>query len=147
MYLSAIPVEVPIMTKTSTSEDHTPTEKGIDPARQWWAEAVRRPRYGDARATVTPPGAEEHEYLLSVVLPADDLDDAEETARYAINIARQLVTLAADPRSPEALAALRLLLSPDGPQASHSQASWYKVRCWIDEVRATRGQVVPSLHL
>ncbi|KDN80483.1 hypothetical protein [Kitasatospora cheerisanensis] len=148
--LPALPADVPIVDVRATSNDTeptTPAQAGIDTDRQWWVEAVRRPRFGDARVTVTPPGWGEYEHLLSVVLPADDADDVQATADYAVNIARQLVTLSADTRDAAALAALRELLGPDGPQAGQSSTAWFKVIGWLNEVRATRGRTIPVLDL
>ncbi|MEW1679278.1 hypothetical protein AB0O47_39425, partial [Streptomyces noursei] len=123
----------------------TPQDEGIDPARQWWATTTHRPHYGDAIATVTAPGSEDFAHLLTVILPAADLDAAEDVAHYAIKITRQLVTLTADLDDAEALATLRELLGPDGPHGPHSQLewdknhdlAWDKIHDWIARVRVS----------
>lgn len=134
--LPAIPETVPVVTTTSNSEDNGPEYYGIDPARQWWCETVLRPRFGDARASVLAPGAgATGEPLVSVTLPADDLDDAEETARYATDVARQLVRLLTDDDA--AMEQLKNLLAPSGPMGGTSSAAWHKVLGWLRETRQT----------
>ncbi|MEV4078934.1 hypothetical protein AB0J43_01405 [Nonomuraea fuscirosea] len=132
-----IPDEVPILTGTSNSQEIFPEDHGIDVTTQWWCEAIRRPRYGNAIAFVRGPGGPRHDSFLTLTLPADDLDDAERTGRYAINIARQLVRVVADPDDRQAWDGLKELLAPTGPMGGTSQRAWFLIRQWLPTARSS----------
>ncbi|MEV0236854.1 hypothetical protein [Nonomuraea sp. NPDC050786] len=143
-----IPEEVRILTGTSNSDEITPEDHGIDSATEWWCEAIRRPRYGDAVAWVRGPGGRRYDSFLMVTLPANDLDDAERTGRYAIEVARHLARVIADPDDRQAWDTLQELLSPDGPMGGSSKRAWHRIHQWLPNARrATSMLDMPSVDI
>lgn len=142
--LPSMPETVPVITETSHSHHHGPEHHGIDPATQWWCLSVRRPGRGDAQASVMPPGAAAHRHpavpislhepLLTVTLPADDQDDTEGAAHYAISVARQMVAYLSGEAG--AWEELERLLGPDGPMGGTSSAALARLGEWRDLRRA-----------
>lgn len=134
-HLPPLPENVPVLVESSFSNNYGPEHHGIDTATQWWCEAVHRPRSNDCIARVTQPGAEPYTPLVTISLPADDLDDTESAGRYAVNVTRWLVELANDRDNTVALAELKILLSSSGPMADASSPVWHRVLQWLTDVR------------
>ncbi|MCX4605446.1 hypothetical protein OG402_33815 [Streptomyces anulatus] len=148
MQLPPVPTDIPVLVESSFSANYGPEHHGVDVAAQWWCEATRRPRRGDAVAAVSAPGAGQARPLLQLTLNADDLDEAEAVGHYAIRIARPLTRLVADGDDGAALGELKGLLSSAGPLGGGSSAAWHRVNEWLPAARAAaRVQDIPELEL
>lgn len=146
--LPPIPSDVPTLIESSFSHDQGPAHHGIDIAAQWWCEATRRPRFGDAIGSVFPPGADLYKPLLNLTLCADDLDETEAVGHYAIRITRPLTRLIADRDDAGAREELKALLAPSGPMGNQSQGAWHRLLEWLPVAAAcsTVGDI-PALEL
>jgi hypothetical protein len=145
--LGPIPAAAPILTTTSHDDPVDPRTAGINPATQWWADACHRPRLRNARVVITPPGAQPGGDFLTLTLPADDIKDTEAAARYALDIARQLIQLATDTDDDAPMARLKELLSSDGPMGGQSRAAWHQVLGWLNDMRAGNWRELLPLEL
>ncbi|MFJ6566677.1 hypothetical protein ACIQNU_04605 [Streptomyces sp. NPDC091292] len=129
-------MDTPVLVETSYSLQEGPAAHGVDTDTQWWCEVTRRPRTGDAIASVTPPGSGEYSELVTVTLPADDLDDTETAGRYAVNLARALVQAVNDSDDDAAIEELKGLLSSAGPMGDYSGPAWSRVLEWLKAARS-----------
>lgn len=148
LQIPPIPSDVPTLIETSFSHDYGPAHHGIDIDTQWWCETTRRPRFGDAMASVAAPGTGLYQPFLSLTLWADDLDETEAIGHYAIRIARPLARLAQDRSDTEAMEELKALLAPTGPLGNRSQGAWHQVLQWLpDAANASWVGDIPTLEL
>ncbi|MFE2823506.1 hypothetical protein [Streptomyces sp. NPDC059271] len=122
--------DIPYFVQTSgtyDTDDWGDLERhGIDPARDWWCEAVLRTRRSDAIASLYPPGASRHQPLVDFILGAEDLYEAEAVAHRAIRVGRSIAALLADQSDAAAWQSLKGLGLPPG----HTES----IKSWIRAV-------------
>ncbi|MEV5944787.1 hypothetical protein [Streptomyces sp. NPDC051994] len=123
--------------ETSNSHHYGPEAHGIDRTAQWWCEVTRRPGSSDAIACVYAPGSPSFQPLMTLTLPADDLDETESVGHHAIRIARPLARLVSNPGDAPAMEELKGLLSATGPLGDHSSGGWYRLLEWLPGAQAT----------
>ncbi|MEV4335307.1 hypothetical protein AB0K02_33235 [Streptomyces sp. NPDC049597] len=120
-----MPREVPVLVETPLSDRRGPADTD-----QWWCQANWRPPHRDVRLCVMRPGHPDEDFI-AVTVPADDLDEAEDSAPYGLDVARHIVRLINNRDDAEAWADLKTLLGPAGPMGGQSAKAWHRLLEWL----------------